>query len=134
MADVLNLRETYLEVAEGGAINPIPVTPDFWPDLIAGKRTIDGRLLVAIDVTGDTDHWEMHPEGEELFVSVSATVDVVLSAGAEPDQAAKPALTLEPGQACLVPRGAWHRWIMRQPGRMVVMTWGAGTRHHPIEG
>jgi hypothetical protein len=35
------------------------------------------------------------------------------------------------GQACLIPRGTWHRLVQRQPSRIVSLTFGEGTEHRP---
>jgi hypothetical protein len=36
-------------------------------------------------------------------------------------------------RACLVPRGVWHRGIVRAPSDAVFVTRGKGTEHRPIE-
>jgi len=38
---------------------------------------------------------------------------------------------LEPGRCCLVPRGTWHRQVVRTPGRYLGATFGKGTQHRP---
>ncbi len=121
--------ETYISVDDGGAMTAVPVTADFWPDLMAGKRTVGERLMTGFDVTGDMDHWERHPAGEEMFISVSATVDVTCWHGPEPGEGDRTDIRLEPGQVAIVPRNCWHRFFARRPGRLLVMTWGAGTDH-----
>jgi mannose-6-phosphate isomerase-like protein (cupin superfamily) len=56
---------------------------------------------------------EMHPEADEVLFLVSGALDVVLEeAGVER------AVAVEAGQAVIVPRGVWHRIILRQPGRV----------------
>jgi mannose-6-phosphate isomerase-like protein (cupin superfamily) len=39
---------------------------------------------------------------------------------------------LEEGQAVVVPRGVWHRGIVRKPGMLMFITPGAGTEHRSM--
>jgi mannose-6-phosphate isomerase-like protein (cupin superfamily) len=39
---------------------------------------------------------------------------------------------IRPGQSFVVPRGVWHRGIVRQPGELMFITPGAGTEHRPV--
>jgi hypothetical protein len=39
---------------------------------------------------------------------------------------------LTAGQTFVVPRGVWHRGIVRQPGELMFITPGAGTDHRPV--
>ena len=48
-----------------------------------------------------------------LFL-VSGAIDVALQEGD-----AERTVALEAGQATIVPRGVWHRLVMRQPGRLL---------------
>jgi mannose-6-phosphate isomerase-like protein (cupin superfamily) len=123
----LDLRRTYLHFDGQGGAAPIPVTPDFWPEVTAGTRTYDGRLVTAFHLTEDMEHWEMHPEGDEVLILLSGAVEVVLDAGQGEER-----LALAAGQACVVPRGAWHRIVVREAGDLIFVTWGAGTRHRPL--
>jgi mannose-6-phosphate isomerase-like protein (cupin superfamily) len=57
---------------------------------------------------------EMHPEADEVLFLVSGAVDVVLQ-----NADAERTIALEAGQAAIVPRGVWHRLVMRHPGRLL---------------
>ena len=72
-------------------------------------------------------HWEIHPAGEEVLVSVSATAEAVLQ-GEDGDDT----IALVPGSACIVPRGVWHRITVTEPGVVVFITHGEGTEHKPL--
>ncbi|MGD1878148.1 MAG: cupin domain-containing protein [Kiloniellaceae bacterium] len=120
------LTETYLELRDGGAVGTIAVTPDFWPDLQSGKRTLHGRLVMAFAMTEDMSHWEVHPAGEEILLLLSGKMTVVLEG--DPDEA----FALQPGEAFVVPRGRWHRLTVTEPGELVFMTEGDGTEHKPL--
>jgi mannose-6-phosphate isomerase-like protein (cupin superfamily) len=39
---------------------------------------------------------------------------------------------LRSGTAFIVPRGTWHRGIVRSPGAMLSITYGAGTQHRAL--
>ena len=70
----------------------------------------------------------MHPEGEEVVVLLSGSVDFVLDqGGAESTVALR-----EPGAFAIVPRGAWHRALANAPVSMLFITAGRGTQHRPI--
>ena len=39
------LSETYLELRDDGGVEEIPLTPEFWPDLMSGKRQVAGSAV-----------------------------------------------------------------------------------------
>ena len=123
-----DLIGTYLHLADGGRAAPIEVTQDFWPALMSGEQHYDGRLAMAFQVTQDAPHWEMHPAGEEVILLLSGAVDVVLEG-----PAGEAVVELRPGApCCLVPRGVWHRFKLREPGALLFITPGEGTQHRPL--
>ncbi|MDJ0945902.1 MAG: cupin domain-containing protein [Kiloniellales bacterium] len=123
----LDLRDRYLHLREGGAAVAVEGGAEFWRRLLAGESRYEGRLVTAFDLTEDMAHWEMHSAGEELLFCHSGRFEVLL------EQAeGRSAVSLGAGQALVVPRGAWHRLRVREPGRMIFVTWGDGTRHRPL--
>lgn len=123
-----DLFGTYLHLADNGRAAPVEVTEAFWPDLMAGKRHYDGRLAMASHVTEDAPHWEMHPAGEELIYLLSGAVDFVLE-----EPAGEEIVALRTGaNCCLVPKGVWHRFRVREAGALVFITPGEGTQHRPL--
>ncbi len=122
-----DLVGTYVHLEDGGGAAPVVCDADFWPDLMAGRRRYDGRLVMASRMTGSTAHWEMHPQGEELLYLLSGAVDVILEQAAGERRVA---LTNRTG--CLVPRGTWHRIEVREPGELLFITAGEGTQHRPL--
>ena len=68
---------------------------------------------------------QMIPEASTLCLLTGA-VDVVLD---EAD--GERVVELTAGQTCIVPRGVWHRAIVREPGDTLHITRGAGTQHRP---
>jgi quercetin dioxygenase-like cupin family protein len=124
------LASTYVHLGEGGAATAIPVTDRFWPDLSSGRlpELEEGRLVTHFSFAGEWDSWEMHPEGEELVVLLSGSVDFILDEGGQER-------TIElrgPGAFALVPRGAWHRARAHEETTMLFVTPGRGTRHRPF--
>ncbi len=119
-----DLFGTYLELAGDGSARPIEVTESFWPDLMSGRRTIDGRLMIAARVQQDMAHWEMHPLGEEIFYLLSGEIDVILDRSEQHER-----IALGPDAPCtIVPRATWHRFEVRAPGTLLIITHGEGTQ------
>ena len=126
-ATTFELTETYLHLDNEGGAARIEVTPAFWDSLQSGEASYDGRLVMAGEISQDMGHWEMHPAGEELLFCHSGAFEVRLE-GPEGESA----VTLTPGKALVVPRGVWHRFLVREPGQVLFVTWGEGTRHRPL--
>jgi mannose-6-phosphate isomerase-like protein (cupin superfamily) len=68
----------------------------------------------------------LHPEADELLFLVSGAVDVILQEGD-----AERTVALGAGQAAIVPRGVWHRLVMREPGKLLFINSRTGmeSRH-----
>lgn len=130
-----DIRSTYLHLADGGDALPIEVKPTFWEELISGdsedvdiRRVADvGGWLVTKFYLATNSRWEVHPAGDEILYLLSGACDVVLE-----EQGAERVIVLRAGTACKVPQGAWHRLIAREPGDLVAITYGKGTRHRPL--
>ncbi len=122
-----DVTATYVHLPDGGGALPVACTPEFWRELASGERSYEGRMMTAHHVSGDMAHWEMHPAGEELLVSVGATVEAVFQRDGSEET-----VTLSPGTACIVPRGEWHRIRVGEPGIVVFITPGEGTQHKPL--
>lgn len=124
------LNETYLELLDDGGVEGIPLTPEFWPDLMSGRRRIDGRLIMSFELAEDMSHWEMHPAGDEILLALSGSMAVVLQGvlQGDPDES----FALRTGEAFVVPRGRWHRLNVIEPGEVVFITPGDGTEHKSL--
>jgi uncharacterized cupin superfamily protein len=79
-----------------------------------------GVVTGAVHMTGDTP-WEMHPGGDECLHLLSCAIDVILD-----DGGAQQTIELRAGGACVIPRGMWHRQIVREPGELLFITPGIG--------
>ena len=126
------LDETYAFLKDGGSAPLVP-TAGLWQELMSGQpksegamllSTGDGWLVALYTIDTDTPAWEMHPSGDELLTMLSGEMEVVFErAGGEAS------ITIRTGETCRVPRGTWHRQVVRQAGRYLGMTYGRGTQH-----
>ena len=117
----LDLAETYVQLRDNGDAVPLEVGDDFWD--IVEERYSAGRLVSAYDTTTGFGP-EMHPEGDELVVLISGSLDLILEEGT-----GERVITLRPGSSCVVPRGVWHRSIAHEASRVLHITAGKGTQH-----
>ena len=89
---------------------------------------IDGWVIGAPLMTENAPHGgEMHPDGDEVLFLVSGHVEVVLEEGGRERR-----LDLVAGQGLVVPRGVWHRVVLREPSRLLPITPGPGGEHRPL--
>jgi mannose-6-phosphate isomerase-like protein (cupin superfamily) len=114
---------TFVHLRAGGQATALPRTPTFWRDLVTGD---DERVVGAVHGrdAGDfhPDECEMHPHGDELLCLLSGAIDVVLE---EPE--GDRTVSLRAGELFVVPRGVWHRLVLRAPGDLLFVTPPKGT-------
>ena len=122
-----DLETTFVQLEDGGDGSALVPDEDFWPSLASGERKLSGRLVMASSLQDDMAHWEMHPLGEELLILLSGAVEVILDDGSVENR-----VGMSAGEAFLVPRGVWHRIVVRRPAKMVFATYGEGTEHRPL--
>ena len=131
-----DLKRTYVFLQDGGRAPTIEVTEAFWRDLMSSSPTSPNAALVANGAgwltalyrfERDTPTWEMHPAGDEVLVLLSGAIDIVL----EVDGTHR-VVELREGSTCLVPRGTWHKQVVRVPGDELAITYGKGTQHRPV--
>jgi mannose-6-phosphate isomerase-like protein (cupin superfamily) len=131
-----DLTKTYAFLEDGGAAPTIEATEAFWRELMSGNPVSADAALVAngggwltavYRVDRDTLGWEMHPAGDELVVVLAGEIDFVFDA-----PGGERVVELKEGGSCVVPRGIWHRQIVRVPARELAVTYGRGTQHRPL--
>ena len=128
MARAFTLQDTYIHLKPDDSARTLEGGARFWAG-IAERRDLDeGRLMGASDQSRDWDHWERHPVGEEILTLLSGEMELVLD---EPGGERR--VVLKAGQTFVVPRGIWHRGIVKEPGRLMFVTPGAGTEHRPVD-
>lgn len=74
---------------------------------------LPGMTVGIVEVHGDAPHGgERHPDGDEILYVFSGRLQVTTES--EPDRPVE----LGPGDACIVPKGEWHR---AQHGRFPIV-------------
>ncbi len=79
--------------------------------------------------SADWPHWERHPMGEEILTMLDGRLELTLDQDGSVTVA-----RLDGGRTFVVPRGAWHRARVLEPGLMLGITYGEGTEHRPWQG
>ena len=126
MRPAFDLATTYVQLDDGPRAFAVEVDDDFWQTIDRRSELQGGRLVGTFHNAQDWDIWEMHPAGDEVVCLLSGAMDVVLD---EPE--GERVVELEAGRTCIVPRGVWHRAIVREPGDTLHITRGEGTQHRP---
>jgi hypothetical protein len=122
-----DLISTYVQLEDGPGAVPVKVGDDFWKKSGSRVDLHEGRLMCAFHSTDDWPTWEMQPTGEEIVYLLAGALDLVRQ---EPD--GERIIELRNRAACIVPRGVWHRGIVRMPSDVLHITRGAGTQHRPV--
>ena len=88
---------------------------------------IDGMTVGVVSMAHDAPHGgEVHPDGDEILYVISGKVRV--AGDSDPDAPVE----LGPGQACIVPRGEWHRVKIVEPTQLIHITPGPNGDHRPL--
>ena len=121
-----DLATTYVQLDDGPQAFAVEVDDEFWTTIDRRPELRGGRLVGTFHNAKDWDVWEMHPAGDEVVCLLTGAVGVVLDA-----PGGERLVDLRAGQTCIVPRGVWHRAIVREPGETLHITRGEGTQHRP---
>jgi mannose-6-phosphate isomerase-like protein (cupin superfamily) len=97
-------------------------------------RRIDGYSIGSIPgMDRPAPHnGELHPDGDELLYVVSGRVEVILDDGDQESVGAETTVQLGSGDACIVPRGVWHRVVPVEPSHLIHVTPGPHGPHRPV--
>ena len=97
-------------------------------------RRIDGYTIGAVSLAvGPGPHLgEMHPDGDEFLHVVSGSVDLILDDGDGDTVGEETVVVLNTGDACVVPRGVWHRLVTKEPSRLIHVTPGPNGPARPL--
>jgi len=88
---------------------------------------IDGMTVGIITIEHDAPHGgEVHPDGDEILYVVSGHLRITWES--EPDAS----LDLRAGEACIVPKGEWHRVHVLEKTRLIHITPGPRGDHRPL--
>jgi len=105
--------------------------PDGSSDYAANEpgppRRVAGLLAGSPTMSRSAPHGgEMHPDGDELLYLISGAISVELEL-----EDGTQTVVLAPGQAVIVPKGVWHRVLVREPSQLFHLTPGPGGEHRP---
>ena len=107
----------------------VALHPDGSSDYAANEpgppRRVAGLVVGSPTMSRPAPHGgEMHPDGDELvyLISGAIAVELELPGGTQ-------TVELAPGQAVIVPKGIWHRVLIREPSQLFHLTPGPGGEH-----
>ena len=112
-----DLSRVFVHLRDGGDAEPVKVTHSFWTSSAVARGKYD-RIVGAFAFASDADlhasMQEIHPNSDEVLFLVSGAIDVVVD-----DPHGERRISVEAGEFAIVPRGVWHRLVMRAPGKLV---------------
>lgn len=127
MESPFSLDSTYIHLRPDDGATTMEGGARFWAG-IAERTDLDrGRLMGSSPQTTDWKHWERHPAGDEILFLISGELEIVLEA-----LSGERRVSLKAGQGFVMPKGLWHRMIVREAGELMFITPGAGTEHRPV--
>ena len=127
MNPAFSLDSTYIHLRPDESALAMEGGSKFWAGIADRSDLEQGRLMGSTDQKADWPHWERHPAGDEILTLISGELELVLDTPGGESRA-----VLKPGQTFIVPRGIWHRGIVKAPGQLMFITPGAGTEHRPV--
>jgi quercetin dioxygenase-like cupin family protein len=128
MAKAFTLDDTYIHLKPDDGAQAIEGGDRFWATIQERSDLDEGRLMGVTGQNADWDHWERHPAGEEILTLLSGEMELILEMEGSERRA-----VLRAGETFIVPRGIWHRALVKEAGRLLFVTPGAGTEHRRVE-
>ncbi|GAA4299077.1 mannose-6-phosphate isomerase-like protein (cupin superfamily) [Actinomadura luteofluorescens] len=117
----IDLFSCFLHLRQGGEIEAAPRALD-------DER--DGWRLTAFHAKTDADvhadHWEVHPEAEEVVSCLIGKLRLYLRP--EEPGLQEEVIRLTAGTAAIIPRGRWHRMELDTPSSIMALTLPRGSR------
>jgi quercetin dioxygenase-like cupin family protein len=97
-------------------------------------KRIDGYTIGAVTILeGPGPHLgEMHPDGDEFLHVASGAMNLIVDDGDADAIGAETVVLLRAGDACVVPRGMWHRVIALEPSYLIHVTPGPNGAARPL--
>jgi mannose-6-phosphate isomerase-like protein (cupin superfamily) len=113
----VDLADAFVGWFASGEMRPIAIEPGPPPN-------IEGVSIGLAQMSAPPPHnGERHSDGDELLIVIAGRVRVRLD-----DEPAE-SLEVGPGQACIVPKGRWHRVQPLEPTRLIHVTPGPNNGH-----
>ena len=124
----LDIETTYLRLKPDGRADQLPAE-NFWPQLFEGKFGNFHHEYLVVTSSFDTawPTWEIHPNGDEIVILLSGSVDFTL----DTPEGMKVLQVRKQGEYAFVPKGTWHTANPLEPTRMLFITAGEGTYVKP---
>ena len=99
-----------------------------------GPVRVEGFTVGAPLMTRSAPHrGELHPDGDELLYLISGHVEVVFEQDGTLERVGvERSVTVQAGEAIIVPAGVWHRVVVTEPAHMIHITPGPGSGHRPL--
>ncbi|MEM7018307.1 MAG: cupin domain-containing protein [Pseudomonadota bacterium] len=111
MINVIDLKTTVLDIRTDFSITPREKKP-------GGMQRIDGLTLGYVETAHGFPHnGEQHPDGDELLILISGRLRITADSQ-------ETSSDLHPGQACIVPKGEWHKVHVLEPSTFIFATPG----------
>jgi len=121
MARTLDLANVILGLTRDGKASLVP-----WES--GPPPRVDGYTIGAPFMTRNAPHsGEMHPDADEVLFLISGRVDVHLEEDGKDN-----VVEVKAGDALVVPRGVWHRVVLREPSRLLHITPGPHGERRPL--
>ena len=85
------------------------------------------------------DCWEIHPDGDEMLLVTKGELEIEMVTrpftGEDnvPKNSDTETAVLAGGELLIVPRGHWHRIILRKESELVVVTFGGNSKLAAVE-
>ena len=95
-----------MNASESGAVIRAHTSVEFLPVELDGRHV----GVLSVESPGVRDEWEMHPEQDELLYLLEGEIDVILSP--DPEGSQEETRHFRKGDACLIPKGMWHRQVV----------------------
>jgi mannose-6-phosphate isomerase-like protein (cupin superfamily) len=92
-------------------------------------QRMDGMTMgvVGLDPDAPAPHaGEVHPDGDEILYLISGRVRVIGESAPSED------VELGAGEACIVPKGEWHRIHVIEGGQLIHITPGPSGGYRPV--
>lgn len=110
-------RSTLLHLPDGLDLGFLNATDEYWEHRAEHDELANGRVMSVFDYTETWTWWERHPDGDEFVHVIAGEVDFLLDDGQE-----QQSVHLSSGEGTIVPRGAWHRAVVRRASTMLFVT------------
>jgi mannose-6-phosphate isomerase-like protein (cupin superfamily) len=106
-------RTQLLHLATDLSMRVVPADAAYWDHTDRRPELADGHILSVFGYEATREIRERHAVGDEFLYVLSGAITAHLDAEA---------VDLDPGDGVIIPQGAWHRVVVREPGRLLFVT------------